>query len=54
MKTKEEILQRLNDLKVEELKLVGKLELLEEQAKQPLQLGSGQETIETAEPSGIN
>ena len=33
MQTKEEIIQRLNDLKVEELKLLGKLELLAEQEK---------------------
>ena len=33
MQTKQEIIQRLNDLKVEELKLLGKLELLEEQEK---------------------
>jgi hypothetical protein len=50
MKTEQEIIKRINELEIEKLKLIGRLELLEEQkeTKKP------QEKVEVTEPSGLN
>ena len=51
MTNKDEIIKRINDLEVEKIKLIGRLELLEELGEHETK---SREKVESTEPSGLN
>lgn len=53
MITSEEIIKRLNEIEVEKIKLIGKLELLEEQKKPVEGTAEPKKEVETSEATGL-